>query len=163
VRGYDPGLTSAIDVHKLIVADLGFTADRKGRFDCPFCLHEESTILITPDRRTWECYACGEGGDAVTWVSRRMGVTEAEAARLLIPNPRTFRPDRPILWRKRIGGLIKVLIEAGAPRQAAVDTARDIVGRCWTSPSPTAAWQEFLEAYPPVADAFGWPPRTAAA
>ena len=163
MRGFDPGLTSAIDVQKLIVADLGFAADRAGRFDCPFCLRVEPSLRIARDRRTWTCDACGAGGDAVAWVSRRLGVSEAEAARMLIPDPRTYKPERPILWRKRISGLIVALIEAGAPRHKAVATARDAVQRCWQAPSPAKAWEEFLDGYPPLADAFGWSCPQAAA
>ncbi|MEO0650771.1 MAG: DNA primase [Planctomycetota bacterium] len=63
---------------------------------CPF--HEEKTpsFVVTPERGTWRCFgACGEGGDAITFVQRDTGMSFREAVEELA---RSFGVELPRRW-----------------------------------------------------------------
>jgi DNA primase len=68
---------------------------------CPF--HEENTpsFVVTPARGTWRCFgACGEGGDAITFVQRDSGLSFREAVEELA---RSFGVELPRGWGSREG------------------------------------------------------------
>ncbi|MHC4893407.1 MAG: DNA primase [Planctomycetota bacterium] len=64
---------------------------------CPF--HDEKTpsFVVTPERGTWRCFgACGEGGDAISFVQRDSGLPFREAVEELA---RDFGVELPRGWR----------------------------------------------------------------
>lgn len=62
----------------------GYPVDRQGRCLCPFHRDRHPSMKIYPHDRGYYCFACGEGGDVITFVSRLYGLKNEEAARKLI-------------------------------------------------------------------------------
>jgi len=70
-----------IDLVQLI-SESGVPLKRAGRAYkglCPFHVEKTPSFQVDPDRRTYKCFACGEGGDCFTWLEKREGLTPSEA------------------------------------------------------------------------------------
>ncbi|HEV8669802.1 MAG TPA: DNA primase [Candidatus Limnocylindria bacterium] len=50
---------------------------------CPFHLEKTPSFHVDPDRRSYKCFGCSEGGDVFTWLEKREGLTPAEALQTL--------------------------------------------------------------------------------
>jgi DNA primase len=50
---------------------------------CPFHVEKTPSFHVDPERRTYKCFGCGEGGDVFTWLEKREGLTTAEALNTL--------------------------------------------------------------------------------
>jgi DNA primase len=50
---------------------------------CPFHAEKTPSFTVDPERRTYKCFGCGEGGDAFTWVEKQDGLDAGEALRVL--------------------------------------------------------------------------------
>ena len=50
---------------------------------CPFHLEKTPSFHVDPERRSYKCFGCSEGGDVFTWLEKREGLTAAEALNTL--------------------------------------------------------------------------------
>ncbi|HUF13185.1 MAG TPA: CHC2 zinc finger domain-containing protein, partial [Longimicrobiales bacterium] len=50
---------------------------------CPFHLEKTPSFHVDPERRTYKCFGCSEGGDVFTWLEKQRGLSPAEALREL--------------------------------------------------------------------------------
>ncbi len=50
---------------------------------CPFHLEKTPSFHVDPERRTYKCFGCGEGGDVFTWLEKQRGLSPAEALKEL--------------------------------------------------------------------------------
>ena len=58
---------------------------RSGHFVglCPFHDDRNPSMVVYPDRQSFKCWSCQEGGDAFTWVMKRENLTFPEALKVL--------------------------------------------------------------------------------
>jgi len=79
-------LRSTVNLVRLIEAD-GLALKKIGKdwaCACPF--HEgdhEPSLIVSPDKNLFHCFACGAAGSPVDWVMRRRGVAFRRAVELL--------------------------------------------------------------------------------
>lgn len=84
---------------------------------CPFHSDSKPSLRVDPVKRTYKCYACGEGGDALDWIQRTQNITFAEAVIALcalkgidVPVDNTYSVEDKKYW----GQLSRALIKAQA-------------------------------------------------
>jgi len=77
-------------------------AGRSHKGLCPFHHEKSPSFLVTPERGTWHCFGCGEGGNAFAFLMRHENLTFPEAVRSLaaelgIEIPETESGERGVL------------------------------------------------------------------
>lgn len=66
---------------RTVLEHYGIDVDRRGLAVCPFHDDRQPSMKVYADG--FYCFSCGAGGDAVTFVARKEGVRNTEAARIL--------------------------------------------------------------------------------
>jgi len=77
-------------------------AGRSHKGLCPFHGEKSPSFFVTPERGTWHCFGCGEGGNAFDFLMRQQNLTFPEAVRSLaaeigIEIPETESGERGVL------------------------------------------------------------------
>lgn len=77
-------IRAAIDIVDLVGGDLSLR--RQGRVYkalCPWHDDSDPSLQISPERQSWRCWVCNDGGDIFTYVMKREGVGFREALVML--------------------------------------------------------------------------------
>lgn len=117
-RMTSPGVVAEIKSKLSVLEIVGETVQLKRAGSaykglCPFHAEKTPSFVVTPDRETWRCFGCGEGGDIFTFLQRRDGLEFREALERLAEkagvelSERSAREDR---LRKRLRDAIEAAI-----------------------------------------------------
>ena len=100
--GFGDDLKQQIRTSTDLVELIGSTAslipngrDFKGL--CPFHDDHNPSFNVYPDRQTYRCWVCDQGGDCFTWVQEIEKVNFPEAVRILAERARI---ELPAVWKK---------------------------------------------------------------
>ena len=76
---------------------------------CPFHDDTNPSLSISPERKMFKCFVCGVGGDSISFVSKYLHISYAEAAKKVAeiggfhdPRLEAVSPSRPVDQRKAI-------------------------------------------------------------
>jgi DNA primase len=86
-----------VDIVQL-VQESGTALRRSGRTYvglCPFHAEKTPSFHVDPERRTFKCFGCSEGGDVFDWVMKRENVDKADALRQLAERAGVQLSTRP--------------------------------------------------------------------
>ena len=99
--GLDQDFKELVRSHTDLVAlageSLTLQAKRGGREFvglCPFHDDHNPSLTITPERQSYKCWSCGEGGDCFSWVMKIDGLGFAESLRYLADRAGLEMPKR---------------------------------------------------------------------
>jgi DNA primase len=77
-------IRSRLDIAELVGECVQLTrAGRNMKGRCPFHQERTPSFIVSPERQTFHCFGCGEGGDAFSFVMKTEGLTFTEAAEKL--------------------------------------------------------------------------------
>lgn len=68
---------------------------------CPFHAEKTPSFTVNPARRSFHCFGCGEGGDALSFIMRYQGITFWEAIKQLAARYHIALPERDLSARER--------------------------------------------------------------
>lgn len=77
-------IRSRLDIVELVGEYVPLTrAGRNLKARCPFHQERSPSFIVTPERQTFHCFGCGEGGDAFSFVMKSESLSFMEAAEKL--------------------------------------------------------------------------------
>lgn len=77
-------IKAAADIVDVVGADVALRKRGAGYVGlCPFHDDHSPSLYVSPSHQSWRCFACDEGGDAVSFVMKRHCLTYPEALQLL--------------------------------------------------------------------------------
>jgi DNA primase len=63
---------------------------------CPFHSEKTPSFTVNPDRKTYHCFGCGEGGDAISFMMNFHRLSFAEALKELARKYQIILPEKPL-------------------------------------------------------------------
>ncbi len=69
-------------------------AGRNFRGLCPFHTEKTPSFLVFPERQSWRCFGCNEGGDLISFVMKKEGLDFSEALKFLAPRAGITLPEK---------------------------------------------------------------------
>jgi DNA primase len=95
-----------IDIVEVIESETGNRLKGKGNslwMLCPFHSEKTPSFKVNPDRQTWYCFGCNEGGDVISFMQKFKGLSFPEALRYLgIESDKPYKPNPEIERRKKL-------------------------------------------------------------
>ena len=77
-------IRSRLDIAELVGESVQLSrAGRNLKGRCPFHQERTPSFIVSPERQTYHCFGCGEGGDAFSFVMKTEGLSFVEAAERL--------------------------------------------------------------------------------
>ncbi len=73
--------------------DLG-KAGRNFRGVCPFHTEKTPSFFVFPERQSWRCFGCNEGGDLISFIMKKEGLDFGEAIKALAPRAGVILPEK---------------------------------------------------------------------
>lgn len=97
--------------HAMVIAadryDIPGPRAGKAQVACPVHDEDNPSCSIDYERGLWTCFACGQGGDAMTLVMARESVAFPEAVRLLVEWGAEATMEKPRRARRKGGPRFK--------------------------------------------------------
>jgi DNA primase len=94
------------DIVVVIEAETGNRLRGKGQalwMLCPFHSEKTPSLKVNPDKQTWYCFGCNEGGDVLTFIQKFKGLSFPEALRYLgIESDKPYKPNPEVERRKKL-------------------------------------------------------------
>ena len=63
---------------------------------CPFHNEKTPSFVVNPERRSFHCFGCGEGGDVFTFLMRQQGLSFPEAIKELAGRYHILLPEKEL-------------------------------------------------------------------
>jgi DNA primase len=77
-------IRSRLDIAELVGESVQLSrAGRNLKGRCPFHQERTPSFIVSPERQTYHCFGCGEGGDAFSFVMKTEGLSFVESAERL--------------------------------------------------------------------------------
>ena len=74
---------------------------------CPFHQEKTPSFIVSPDRGTFHCFGCGEGGNAFAFLMRHENLTFPEAVRSLAAELGVVIPDDDARELGTVGDIVE--------------------------------------------------------
>ena len=80
---------------------------------CPFHDDHSPSFYVTPARNSWHCFVCDEGGDAISFIMKKEGISYPETLKLLakkysIEIPERYLPREEWIRQKQTEAMLAV-------------------------------------------------------